>query len=114
MSNISYSWNFNPLEIVYNNEGMTDVIETVHWQYIATLPTGTDPIQQQIIGSIKLQSPSVEGFIPFTNVTKETVTAWVVAELGNEKIVEIETNLSKSIAVIASPINGIVPPPWEN
>jgi hypothetical protein len=33
---ITYNWNFSPLEIVYNEDVMVDVIDIVHWQYSAT------------------------------------------------------------------------------
>lgn len=106
-----YSWNFNPLEIVYNEENMADVIDIVHWQYSATdEDTGTTT---QSIGTIKLPTPTAESFIPFANVTKSDVTSWVETAMGTETLQSMQSNLSVQINNILNPTKGTVSPPWS-
>lgn len=114
MSEITYNWTFSPLEIVYNEEGLTDVINVVHWQYHATYETSpTSSISQQSIGTVALPAPTEpEGFIPFADVTKEQVTNWVVAAMGEEAVTRMQESLSGSIAYQLHPTKGIVSPPW--
>lgn len=111
-SNITYNWEFNPLEVVYNKEGMVDVIRLVHWEYTATATTDSGTIEEKLIGTVGLPSPILGSFIPFTDVTKEMVTGWVVTQLGTKKVEDIQKKLSSSIAYQLSPIVGLVSPPW--
>jgi hypothetical protein len=113
MSEIVYNWNFNPLEIVYNEEGMVDVIQTVHWQYSAKYELNpTSSIVQQSIGTVSLPTPHVASFTPFTDVTKEMVTDWVVTALGTGSVESMQQSLSSSIAYDLAPTKGTVSPPW--
>ena len=109
MNNIVYSWEFNPLEIIYNQDGMTNVIKTVHWQYIATM----GDISKQIINSLELPAPHPASFTPFNSVTKEMVTDWVIDRIGGTGMVQVMQNqLSSSIALEMQPVTGIMLPPW--
>ena len=112
MSAITYSWNFNPLEIVYNEEGMTDVINVVHWQYTAAFALETGSIQQTSIGTVSLPTPAVGSFIPFADVTKEMVTEWVVTAMGSGSVETMQNSLSSSLAQQLNPTTGLVTPPW--
>jgi len=107
---ITYNWNFSPLEIVYNEDAMADVIDIVHWQYSATDDvTGTSV---QSIGTIKLPTPAPETFIPFADVTKAEVTTWVETAMGAEAVQSMQTNLANQIDTILHPTRGTVAPPW--
>ena len=109
MNNIVYSWEFNPLEIIYNQDGMTNVIKTVHWQYIATM----GDISKQTINSVELPAPHSASFTPFNSVTKETVTNWVIDRIGGDSTVQtMQSQLSSSIAIELLPKSGLVSPPW--
>lgn len=112
MSDIMYSWNFHPLEVVYNENSMTNVVNIVHWQYIAKHVPSDTTIQN--IGTVGLESPTPESFIPFENLTKEEITAWVEAKLGEEAISNMQTNLSSSLNSKVFPTRGTVSAPWSN
>lgn len=110
MSDIVYSWEFGSLEVIYNQEGMTNIIKTVHWEYVAIL----DGTSKRIINSLPLPSPSAESFVPFNLVTKEMVTDWVIDKIGGITIVQnMQNQLSSSIALELAPLQGVVSPPWE-
>lgn len=108
---ITYNWNFSPLEIVYNEDVMVDVIDIVHWQYSATDSESGTSVQS--IGTIKLPTPAPETFIPFANVTKAEVTTWVETAMGAEAVQSMQTNLANQIDTILHPMRGTVSPPWD-
>ena len=110
MNNIVYSWNFNPLEIVYNEETLTNVVTVVHWQYVATHVSAS----QQSIGTVSLDTPSAEAFIPFESLTKEMLVDWVEAKLGESTITQMQNTLSQSLNNIIFPKSGQVAPPWTS
>lgn len=108
---IIYNWNFNPLEIVYNEDVMVDVVDIVHWQYSATdEETGTSV---QSIGTVKLPPPAPETFIAFANITKADMTVWVETTIGSSAIQSMQTSLANQIETILHPMRGKVVPPWE-
>ena len=108
MSDISYDWNFNPLEVVYNEDVLQNVVHTVHWQYRATHPSAS----QNAIGTVSLEAPTSASFVPFESLTKETVTFWVEAKLGESVIMDLQTSLSQSLNKIIFPTGGQLAPPW--
>lgn len=109
MSDISYDWNFNKLGVIYNEDVLQNVVHTVHWQYIAMHPSAS----QQVIGTVLLEAPTSASFIPFESLTKETVTFWVEAKLGESVIMGLQTNLSQSLNKIIFPTGGQLAPPWN-
>jgi hypothetical protein len=101
--------NFGPLEVVYNTDGMTNVITTVYWEYIGTL----NDTSKKIINSVVLPPPHPASFTPFDNVTEEMVTNWVIAGIGGNDTVQVMQNqLSSSIAAEILPKSGLISPPW--
>lgn len=111
MDEIVYNWNFHPLEVVYNEDTLTNVVNVVHWQYVAKhVPTD---VMIQNIGTVGLETPAPETFIPFESLTKETVTEWVETKLGQEMIANMQTSLSASLNDKLNPTRGPVNAPWE-
>jgi hypothetical protein len=109
MDDIVYSWNFNPLEVIYNEQSLTNVVNVVHWQYTAT----HGDITSTNIGTVGLESPTENSFITFDMLTKEIVTEWVTAKLGEEYINNMKANLSNTINKQLFPVGGVISPPWS-
>lgn len=109
---VNYYWNFNPLEVVYNQDALQNVVKTVHWQYYATCSLDTGSLVETSIGVVSLSTPDSGSFIPFASITEDIVTAWVTGSLGDERVTQMQTNMSTSIARKLTPVTGIVPPPW--
>ena len=112
MEKIVYSWNFNPLEVVYNEDVLTNVVSNVHWQYTGTYTSGSINLYDRYVGVVSLDAPTSASFIPFESLTKETVGGWVMEKLGEERITGMNTNLSSSINNQLFPVKGILSPPW--
>jgi hypothetical protein len=114
MSDITYNWTFSPMEITYHSASMQDIINVVHWQMHAIYLSGseTGSMTKTSIGTIGFGSPDPENFIPFADVTKEQVTAWVEGQMGEEQVNNMKAGLSASIAYDLHPTRGIVSPPW--
>lgn len=111
MDEIVYNWNFQPLEVVYNEDTLTNVVNVVHWQLTATHQSSSVMIVN--IGTVGLETPASESFVPFENLTKEIVTGWVESKLGEESINNMKTSLSSSIGEKLNPKKGNMSPPWE-
>jgi hypothetical protein len=107
MSEITYTWNFNPLEVVYAVDELTNVVTVVHWQF--TGHSGSFFNTQ--IGTIGL-TPPTGSFVAYEDLTKEIVTGWVEGTLGTDRIAEMSASVSTSIALQIAPVQGTMTPPW--
>ena len=67
---LTYNWNFNPLECYPTESGQTDVVFNVHWQlYASTGSYGASSYGVQSVGPLGSGS-----FTPFEDLTKEQQT----------------------------------------
>ena len=52
----------------------------------------------RIIGELELTGdPAVAGFIPYSDLTQETIIGWVKNSLGTAQVASIETSLRNSV-----------------
>jgi hypothetical protein len=80
-SNITYTWNFNPLESYPTASGETDVVFLVHWQLYASTGSYTaSSIGTQNVAPYDGSNP----FIPFQDLTYDTVYNWVSASMEEQ------------------------------
>jgi hypothetical protein len=117
---ITYDWNFNPLDCYPTQSGCTNVVFNVHWQLHATMGSyQASSIGTQVVGLLDPGS-----FVSYELLTKEQVQGWVidametlnpdsVNNLYNSLMNQIENQINPPISSITSPwIN--VPIPQEN
>lgn len=105
---ISYNWEFNPLECYPTSAGETDVVFRVHWQ----LHANADLYNAYTIGiqDIPLSSNSI--FIPFSSLTKDIVQGWVENQMGLERINGMKEELRQKIESQIAPSVLKLSPPW--
>jgi len=103
---LTYDWNFNPLESYPTASGQTDVVFLVHWQVNAT----TGSYTARSIGTQNVQYTSESVFIPFNELTKDTVYGWVTSSMGEQYniitaslIQNIESQINPPVLVQQSP-----------
>jgi hypothetical protein len=90
---VTYNWNFSPLESYPTASGQTDVVFLVHWQVSAE--TGSDTARQ--IGTQHVEYTSESVFIPFNELTFDTVYGWVTSSMGEEQYNIITSSLIQQI-----------------
>lgn len=107
----TYTWQFPALEVYKQQGNETNVVYNVHWRYIAT----TGSYVTDAYGMIGLDPyNSGSPFIPFNQLTEEIVTDWVVDEMGQDKLNELQQILDDKISGMISPPTELLPPPWMN
>jgi hypothetical protein len=78
---ITYSWEINKVDKV-TVDGMTDVIDTVHWYAEAT--DNVHVVHE--VGELALEAPDPDRFIEFGNLTKLDIVGWLHAKLDTAVI----------------------------
>jgi len=76
------------------------VVTVVHY----TVTRFEEGEQAGAYGSIGLEPPEADQFIPYANLEKATVVGWVKANFGDEKVAEIEAALSTAIQEKLHPV----------
>lgn len=114
-----YNWNFNPLTCYTHQDGYTDVVMTVHWQYSAqsgSLNESGSFVPQysaQIIGTQGFTfDPTGSTFIPFEELTKDIVLGWITGSFGDERVAQMSASLAAQIADQITPKVVTLPAPW--
>ena len=106
---ITYNWNFNPLESYPTASGETDVVFLVHWQlYANTGSYNASSVGIQTIATF--ESGSI--FIPFNDLTKDIVYGWVTSSMGSERVDGLYASLSASIENQINPPILVQRAPW--
>lgn len=95
---INFKWNTNPCDCVISEDGLTDVIQTVHWRL-----TGTDEngISSDVYGAQSFPLPTSEDYIPFDQCYQDVVVGWLSSVLD---VPALELQISNAIYLINNPI----------
>jgi hypothetical protein len=116
---ITYNWNFNPLESYPTASGETDVVFLVHWQLYAIKGLSGSFSGSYTASSIGTQAiPSLESgstFIPFNELTKDIVYGWVTSSMEAQRSGSVDglyTSLSASIENQINPPVLVQSAPW--
>ena len=65
-----------------------------------------------VYGTVGVTYVAGEPFTPYASLTESQVTAWVIENLGAERVAELETNISNQIQQQVSPSVINLSPPW--
>ena len=108
---ITYNWNFNPLECYPTESGQTDVVFNVHWQlYASTGSYSASSIGVQSVGPLGSGS-----FTPYEDLTKEQVFGWVTSSMNAYNTGSVDNMYASLERQIENQINPPVinlPAPW--
>lgn len=104
---IEYTWAFPSLDVTYNEDGMTNVVNTVHWVYTAM----DDIYTSTVYGAVGLPAPG-QPFINYDDLTQDVVEGWVLGALGEDAVDEMRLSLASKIEDQKAPKGGSLPPPW--
>jgi hypothetical protein len=108
---LTYNWNFNPLECYPTESGQTDVVFNVHWQlYASTGSYSASSYGVQSVGPLGSGS-----FTPFEELTKEQVYGWVTSSMNAYNTGSVDNMYASLERQIENQINPPVvslPAPW--
>jgi hypothetical protein len=101
----TYNWVISVLDTAPSEDGLTDVVKTVHWRYQAT----NDTYFADIYGSVGLDTPESAQFTPYAELTEADVVTWLESKLDVE---ELKANLDGQLERLANPPIVNLPLPW--
>ena len=108
---ITYNWVINQMDTKPTEDGLTDVVVTVHWTRTAEQYVGGEPINVSSYGTMGCQTPSSTDFTAYPDLTYEQVCGWLNAGLD---VPTIDLGLDKQIENIINPPIVNLPLPFQN
>jgi len=97
---ITYDWNCKTVDVVLQEEGLTDVVYNVHW-----IVTGTsDTYSSTSIGTQTVTLDESTPFIPFADLTNDIVVGWTKDAMGEEQVASIESSIADAIEKEINPV----------
>lgn len=110
---ISYTWNFNSLEIYTAAYGKTDVVVAVNWKLIGNY----NSYENYIEGKERISYNPDSEFISYDQLTYNIVYDWVVSSIGTQRVQSYMKFLEKSILSMGGysrPSVEVKNAPWQN
>ncbi len=108
---ITYKWIINQLDTKPTEDGLTDVVVTVHWTREAEQYVGGEPILVSSYGTMGCATPSATDFTAYPDLTYEQVCGWFDAGLD---VAAIDLGLANQIENIINPPIIVLPLPFNN
>lgn len=111
----TYTWDFPTLDTAPSEDGLSDVIKTIHWRITAVSDSEQDADDNYLsASSYGTASPELDpdNFVAFNSVTKDWCKEKVLASLGQTEA-DLQANLDTQIDNLANPpIVQKVPAGW--
>lgn len=103
----NYTWTISSMETAPSEDGLTDVVKTIHWRY-----KGVDgDYQAEVYSSYSCPSPSSTDFTAYEDLTEADVIGWLEAGIDVDAM---NTNIDSQIENLKNPPIVSLPLPWEN
>jgi hypothetical protein len=104
---IQYKWVISAMDTAPSEDGMTDVVKTVHWRYQAQ----DAEYFAEVYGSMACATPSETDFTAYPDLTEDQVISWL--EAGND-VEALKTYLDAQIETKKNPPIVNLPLPWAD
>lgn len=106
---IIYTWEITAMEVVLNQDGLSNVVSNIDWRLIATVEGQKYRAEQW--AKQYVSAPDADTFTNYEELTKEQVVSWLESVLD---VPQLKENLEEQINLQANPITAILPPPFAN
>ena len=90
----TYSWDCKTVDTYPKLGDNADVVYNVHWRLKGSNGKG---VEDSTIGTCALDTSDIKDFVAFDKLTNESVTAWVEASLGADRVKELKASVDAMI-----------------
>ena len=102
----TYTWDFPTLDTAPSEDGLSDVIKTIHWRITAVSDSEQNAegnyLSASVYGTAGAGEVDPDNFVAFNSVTKDWCKTKVLESLGQTEA-ELQANLDTQIEALANP-----------
>tara|TARA_R110000851_G_scaffold325295_1_gene493163 strand:- start:96 stop:431 length:336 start_codon:yes stop_codon:yes gene_type:complete len=99
------TWTIAQTDFVLSEDGLTNVINVIHWAVNAEQTEGEVTYNASSYGTQSVTFDP-DNFTDYSDVTEANCIAWVKAAMGEEQVTALETGLKANIDLEITPTNG--------
>tara|TARA_R110001632_G_scaffold41960_2_gene105856 strand:+ start:255 stop:587 length:333 start_codon:yes stop_codon:yes gene_type:complete len=99
------TYSISQTDFVLSEDGLTNVINVIHWRLNAEQTEGDDTFYASSYGTQSVTFDP-DNFTDYSDVTEANCIAWVQAAMGEEQVTALETGLQANIDLQINPTNG--------
>ena len=100
---MSYQWKISAMDYAVSQDGLSNVVTTVHWRVSKEDENGNSGSSY---GTQGLPAPDPNSFTDWDNLDEFTVLSWTTNEMGADAVTAIQDSIDAQIAEKANPTNG--------
>lgn len=105
---VTHTWLISQMDCYPEQDGLSDVVFTIHWRLNATDGTYTGTAYGTVGVTLDPEAP----YTPYDKLTHEQVIGWVQDTLGQEQVAAYESGVAQRIAIQIKPLVVTPPLPW--
>jgi hypothetical protein len=102
----TYTWDCKTVDVYPEYENNSDVVYNVHWRLNAESDqqdSEGNNYTATVYGTQALTVDDIGSFIPFADLTNDTVTGWVTTGMGEDEVDNLKSGLDAQIALLITP-----------
>ena len=103
---IGYTWDCKTVDTYPTHDSHLDVVYNVHWRLNAVSDQQDaegNNYAASVYGTHSVNADDISSFVPFTDLTNDTVTGWVTAGMGEDEVASLKSGLDAQIALLITP-----------
>jgi len=106
---IKYNWEITAMEVILNQDGLSNVVSNIDWRLIATVEG--QPYTALHWAKQYVSAPDAATFTNYEELTKEQVVGWLESVLD---VPQLKENLEEKISLQVNPTHATLNPPFNN
>jgi hypothetical protein len=102
----TYTWDCKTVDVYPNHDSQSDVVYNVHWRLNAVSDQQDaegNNYSASVYSTYSVNADDISNFIPFADLTNDTVTGWVTAGMGDDEVASLKSSLDNQIALLITP-----------
>ena len=96
----TYTWDCKTVDVYPNHDSHSDVVYNVHWRLNAESDqqdADGNNYSATVYGTHSVNADDIANFIPFADLTNDTVTGWVTTGMGDDEVASLKSGLDSNI-----------------
>jgi len=96
----TYTWDCKTVDVYPNHDSHSDVVYNVHWRLNAESDQQDaegNNYSASVYGTHSVNADDISNFIPFADLTNDTVTGWVKTGMGDDEVQSLKDELDSNI-----------------
>ena len=106
---IIYNWEILAMEVVLQQDGLTNVVSNLDWKLKATVDG--EKYNAYHIAKQYVSAPNADAFTNYEELTKDQVVGWLESLLD---VPQLKENLEEQINLQVNPTHATLNPPFNN